>query len=49
VKPEKRVRKEKDQPDYEYMLSTDRAAKNFLRKLTQQNAPKEEEPQEENK
>jgi hypothetical protein len=47
VKPEKRVRKEKDQPDYEYMLSTDRAAKNFLRKLSQQNAPKEEEPQEE--
>jgi hypothetical protein len=43
VKPDKRVKKEKDQPDYEYSLSTDRAVKNFLRKLEQQKAPKEEE------
>jgi hypothetical protein len=43
VKPDKRVKKEKDQPDYEYSLSTDRAVKNFLRKLEQQRAPKQEE------
>jgi len=41
VKPEKRVNKEKDKPDLEYMLSTDRAVKNFLKKM--QPAPKEEE------
>jgi hypothetical protein len=33
VKPEKRVNKMKDKPDLEYMLSTDRAVKNYLRKL----------------
>ncbi|MBP6427301.1 MAG: hypothetical protein KA430_06930 [Bacteroidia bacterium] len=33
VKPEKRVNKVKDKPDFEYMLSTDRAVKNFLRKM----------------
>jgi hypothetical protein len=43
MKPDKRTKKEKDQSDYEFTLSTDRAAKNFLRKLEQQKAPKEEE------
>jgi hypothetical protein len=33
VKPDKRVNKVKDKPDLEYMLSTDRAVKNFLRKM----------------
>ena len=33
VKPEKRVKKIKDKPDFEYILSTDRAVKNFLRKM----------------
>ncbi|MBL0103820.1 MAG: hypothetical protein IPP51_08730 [Bacteroidetes bacterium] len=33
VKPDKRINKEKDKPDFEYMLSTDRAVKNFLRKM----------------
>jgi len=32
LKPEKRINKEKDKPDFEYILSTDRAVKNFLRK-----------------
>ena len=41
VKPDKRVNKEKDKPDLEYMLSTDRAVKNFLRKM--QPAQEEEE------
>jgi hypothetical protein len=49
VKPEKRTRSKKDLPDYEYLLSTDRAVKNFLRKLSAPSTPKEEEPQEENK
>jgi len=49
MKPEKRSHKEKDMPDYEFSLSTDRAAKNFLRKLAAQNAPKDEDKQEENK
>lgn len=33
VKPEKRINKEKDKPDLEYMLSTDRAVKNFLKRM----------------
>ena len=33
VKPDKRINKMKDKPDIEYMLSTDRAVKNFLRKM----------------
>ncbi len=33
VKPDKRVNKEKDLPDYEYILSTDRTVKNFLKKM----------------
>ena len=33
VKPDKRINKMKDKPDFEYMLSTDRAVKNFLRKM----------------
>lgn len=33
VKPDKRVNKVKDKADIEYMLSTDRAVKNFLRKM----------------
>ena len=33
VKPEKRVKKIKDKPDFEYILSTDRAVKNFIRKM----------------
>ncbi len=33
VKPDKRVSKEKDQPSFEYMLSTDRKVKDFLKKL----------------
>ena len=33
VKPDKRIKKMKDMPDIEYMLSTDRAVKNFLRKM----------------
>lgn len=33
AKPDKRVNKMKDKPDLEYMLSTDRAVKNFLRKM----------------
>ena len=32
VKPEKRINKEKDKPNLEYILSTDRAVRNFLRK-----------------
>jgi hypothetical protein len=43
VKPEKRAKKEKDKPDYEYTLSTDRAVKNFLRKLSAQTEPPKEE------
>lgn len=38
VKPEKRVKKMKDKPDFEYILSTDRAVKNFLRKMQPENA-----------
>lgn len=33
VKPDKRVNKAKDKADIEYMLSTDRAVKNFLKKM----------------
>lgn len=33
VKPEKRINKKKDKPDIEYILSTDRAVKNFLKKM----------------
>lgn len=33
LKPDKRIKKEKDKPDFEYILSTDRAVKNFLRKM----------------
>jgi hypothetical protein len=33
VKPEKRVNKEKDLPDFEYILSTERTVKNFLKKM----------------
>ncbi len=47
VKPEKRVNKEKDKPDFEYMLTTDRAVKNFQKKLN--TAPEEEEKKEEEK
>jgi hypothetical protein len=36
MKPEKRVRKEKDKPDYEFMLTTDRAVRNFLKKMQPQ-------------
>ena len=41
VKPEKRIKKEKDKPDFEYILSTDRAVRNFLRKMKPE---KEDEP-----
>ena len=37
LKPEKRVKKVKDKPDFEYILSTDRAMKNFVRKMKPQN------------
>ena len=33
LKPEKRINKEKDKPDFEYILSTDRAVKNFLKRM----------------
>ena len=33
LKPEKRVSKVKDKPDFEYMLSTDRAVRNFLKRM----------------
>jgi hypothetical protein len=33
VKPEKRVNSMKDKPDFEYILSTDRAVRNFLKKM----------------
>lgn len=33
LKPEKRVNKEKDKPDFEYILSTDRAVRNFLKRM----------------
>ena len=33
IKPEKRVRKEKDKADFEYILSTDRAVRNFLKRM----------------
>jgi hypothetical protein len=36
LKPDKRVSKEKDKPDFEYMLTTDRAVKNFLKKMQPQ-------------
>ncbi|MFM7218497.1 MAG: hypothetical protein ACKO1U_10805, partial [Bacteroidota bacterium] len=33
LKPEKRISKVKEKPDFEYMLTTDRAVKNFLKKM----------------
>ncbi len=33
LKPEKRVHKEKDKADFEYILSTDRAVRNFLKRM----------------
>jgi hypothetical protein len=33
IKPEKRVNKMKDKPDFEYILSTDRAVRNFLKRM----------------
>lgn len=44
VKPEKRVNKMKDKPDIEYILSTDRAVRNFLRRMDP--PPQEEENKE---
>jgi hypothetical protein len=37
LKPDKRVKKIKDKADYEYNLATDRAVKNFVRKMQPQN------------
>jgi hypothetical protein len=37
MKPDKRVKKVKEKPDFEYVLSTDRAVKNFVRKMQPQN------------
>lgn len=33
LKPEKRMHEEKDKPDFEYILSTDRAVRNFLKRM----------------
>ena len=33
IKPDKRGSKVKNQPDFEYLLSTDRAVKNFIKKM----------------
>jgi hypothetical protein len=41
VKPDKRLNKEKDQPPFEYMLSTDRKVHDFLKKLEPQ-APEDD-------
>jgi hypothetical protein len=43
LKPEKRVNKEKDKPDFEFMLTTDRAVQNFKKKFNAVAAPQEEE------
>lgn len=42
IKPEKRVVKEKDKPDFEFMVTTERSVKNFLKKMQPQ-PPSEEE------
>ena len=47
LKPEKRVNKEKDKPDYEFMLTTDRAVQNFKKKFNAVAAPVEEEEKKE--
>ena len=49
LKPEKRVNKEKDKPDFEFMLTTDRAVKNFTKKFTAQPQQEEEEKKDEEK
>lgn len=33
IKPEKRVSQAKDKPDFEYMITTDRSVKNFLKRM----------------
>lgn len=38
LKPEKRVSKVKDKPDFEYMVTTDRAVRNFLKRMQPQPA-----------
>jgi len=43
VKPDKRVNKEKDKPNLEYILSTDRAVKNFVKKFNAEPVQEEEE------
>jgi hypothetical protein len=47
LKPEKRVNKEKDKPDFEFMLTTDRAVQNFKKKFTAVAAPVEDEEKKE--
>jgi hypothetical protein len=49
LKPEKRVNKEKDKPDFEFMLTTDRAVKNFIKKFNSQPQEDEEKKEEEEK
>ncbi|MEO8086365.1 MAG: hypothetical protein ABI763_06080 [Bacteroidota bacterium] len=49
LKPEKRVNKEKDKPDFEFMLTTDRAVKNFMKKFNAIPQQGEEEKTEEEK
>lgn len=50
LKPEKRISKGgKDMPSYEFMLSTDRAVKNFLKKWDAMPEPEPEEGGDENK
>ncbi len=47
LKPEKRMNKEKDKPDFEFMLTTDRAVKNFIKKFSAQPVPEDEDKNEE--
>jgi hypothetical protein len=49
LKPEKRANKEKDKPDFEFMLTTDRAVKNFIKKFNTVAQQGEEEKIEEEK
>ncbi len=49
LKPEKRVNKEKDKPDFEFLLTTDRAVKNFIKKFNAQPQQDEDGKSEEEK
>ena len=42
LKPEKRVSKVKEKPDFEYMITTDRAVRNFLKRMQPQPEPEQD-------